>query len=258
MNRVCVLCYHAVSTRWNHPAAAHPDQLHSQLSHLLRRGYIPMTFSAAVGANARRALCVTFDDAFRSVVDIALPILVDLGIVATMFVPTDYVQAVRELTWAGFGDLPTPPPPGELASMSWDDVRLLSRSGWEIGSHTRSHPRLTQLHDGALRDELAGSRRDCEEATGARCNAIAYPYGDVDRRVVDAARQAGYSYGAGLGLQAHALVSHAWPRMGIYRSDRAARFAVKTSAPARSRAFAAGVTALRGLREAGTRAIAST
>ena len=81
--------------------------------------------------------------------------------------------------------------------MTWDRARRSSQdAGWEVGSHTRSHPRLSQVEDDAeLADELEGSRRVCEERLGRPCQSIAYPYGDHDERVVAAAGRAGYRYG---------------------------------------------------------------
>ncbi len=65
--------------------------------------------------------------------------------------------------------------------MDWEDLRQLTDVGWEIGSHTCTHPRLTRLDDAALCIELEGSRNDCLENIG-RCDSLAYPYGDVDER----------------------------------------------------------------------------
>ena len=51
----------------------------------------------------------------------------------------------------------------ELVPLTWQELRGLRDEGWEIGSHTRTHPRLAQLGDDALGAELgdrgSGSRR---------------------------------------------------------------------------------------------------
>ncbi len=77
------------------------------------------------------------------------------------------------------------------------------------------HPRLTQIDDERLREELEGSRRACAAATSLPCTSIAYPYGSVDARVVAAARQAGYTAGAALPARLHARSRLEWPRAGI-------------------------------------------
>src|SRR2546423_1506780 len=70
--------------------------------------------------------------------------------------------------------------------------RSVAGAGWEIGSHTRSHPHLPALPPDSLEEELKGSRERLEDALGLPCRSIAYPYGDVNRRVVRAAERAGY------------------------------------------------------------------
>jgi peptidoglycan/xylan/chitin deacetylase (PgdA/CDA1 family) len=82
--------------------------------------------------------------------------------------------------------------------MGWEELGRLAEAGWEIGSHTRTHPRLPTLGGGALEDELAGSRTDLEERLGVPCRSLAYPYGAADRRVAQAARAAGYAAAGGL------------------------------------------------------------
>ena len=114
--------------------------------------------------------------------------------------------------------------------MTWDQLGELERSGWEVGSHTRSHPRLSQVADDAeLADELEGSKRVCEERLGHPCDSIAYPYGDHDERVVEAAGRAGYRYGLTLPARLHAERELAWPRVGVYHVDSGRRFRLKVS-----------------------------
>ena len=75
--------------------------------------------------------------------------------------------------------------------MSWPEVERLRDAGWEIGSHTRSHPKLSDLA-GQLATELA-DRGGAASSSSAPCASIAYPYGDLDDAVMEASRAAGYS-----------------------------------------------------------------
>jgi peptidoglycan/xylan/chitin deacetylase (PgdA/CDA1 family) len=228
VTEVVVLCYHAVSPTWTATLSVTPDALERQLSLLLRRGWRPTTFTDAVlNPPAQRTLAVTFDDAFSSVGTLARPILASLGIPATVFAPTAFMSGRRPLQWPGVEQwLDTPDAP-ELTCMGWGDLAELSEDGWEIGSHTRTHPRLTALDETALREELTVSLQECSDGLGRPCRSIAYPYGDVDQRVAERAREAGYLVGAGLSSSLEPLGAHRWPRIGIYHEDVDQRFRLK-------------------------------
>ena len=230
MRDVVVLCYHAVSEHWPAPLSVRPQRLQEQLEFMLARGYVGTTFTEAVSApTASKALVVTFDDCFRSMLELGLPILDRLGIPATVFAVADFADEGRPLRWDGVDHWQAGPHSSELASLSWRELGELAAHGWEVGSHTCSHPRLTTLSDGALATELQESRERCAEAIGRACASIAYPYGDVDARVVDAAATAGYHAGAALPPRLHRERRLEWPRIGVYRKDDVRRFELKVS-----------------------------
>jgi peptidoglycan/xylan/chitin deacetylase (PgdA/CDA1 family) len=113
--------------------------------------------------------------------------------------------------------------------MSWSEIHMLADAGWEIGSHTGSHPRLTHIVDEALESELTRSKHACESRLGVECLSIAYPYGDVDARVARAAARAGYLTGAALPVKLDGRDPMQWPRVGVYRVDDDRRFRMKVS-----------------------------
>jgi peptidoglycan/xylan/chitin deacetylase (PgdA/CDA1 family) len=235
MRDVLVLCYHGASDTWPAEIAVSPSNLQAQLERLVRSGYRGATFSDAVtAAPFERTLAVTFDDAYSSVLELAFPILDALGLPGTVFAVTDFADSGRSLTWDGISNWTEGSHADELRGLSWTELRDLDAAGWEIGSHTRTHPWLTRLGDEALLDELVESRAACERALGRPCRSIAYPYGDVDQRVVAAAGQAGYLTGGALRRHLESTPSALdWPRIGVYRGDSLARFGVKTSVAVR-------------------------
>jgi peptidoglycan/xylan/chitin deacetylase (PgdA/CDA1 family) len=224
------VCYHAVSDRWPVEWAVTPAQLRAQLELLVDRGYRGRTFHDAVTTpTSARTLVVTFDDAFSSVLDLAFPILSALGLPATVFVVTDFADGGRPLEWPGVEGWVGGAHAAEVRGLSWSELGTLADAGWEVGSHTRSHPRLTELDDAALADELQGSRDACERALGRKCLSVAYPYGDFDARVVAAAADAGYEAAATLPNAPGRPSPLAWPRVGVYRKDSLRRFRLKIS-----------------------------
>jgi peptidoglycan/xylan/chitin deacetylase (PgdA/CDA1 family) len=229
MSDLLVLCYHSVSNEWPAKIATTPVEFERQMRLLVARGYRGARFGDAMtGAAAGKTLAVTFDDGYRSVVEVAFPILTELGLVGSVFVPTDFVGTDGPMRWPGIEQWADGASTAELLAMSWEELDQLIEAGWEVGSHSRSHARLTQLDDAALSAELRGSRELCEHRLGTRCRSIAYPYGDVDARVVSAAEHAGYQAGAALVPPFRALEPLRWPRMGIYK-DSLNRFRVKVS-----------------------------
>ncbi|HEX7059067.1 MAG TPA: polysaccharide deacetylase family protein [Solirubrobacterales bacterium] len=202
---------------------------------LLRKGFVGATFHEAVTKPpARKTLAITFDDAYLSVLELAQPILEGLGLPATVFVPTDFPDAPGQaMKWQGIDGWLGGEYDSELRPMSWQQLGGLADRGWEIGSHTRSHPHLTQLDQLDLEAELTGSREVCEQRLGRPCRTIAYPYGDYDARVAAAAGAAGYEAAAALPSRLTPQRSLEWPRVGIYHEDDDRRFALKVSRPMR-------------------------
>jgi peptidoglycan/xylan/chitin deacetylase (PgdA/CDA1 family) len=245
-----VLCYHAVSSSWEHALAVPLEALEAQLEYLLGRGFRLAAASEAAGGEGK-SLHVTFDDAFRSVRD-AIPVLERLKVPSTVFACTRFADNERlfevpEL-WAELAAHPE-----EFATLGWSELRELAERGVEIGSHTIHHPWLTTLSDDKLAYELVESRRQIEDELGRPCRFLAYPYGDHDRRVRRAAQAAGYQ--AAFALPA----SRRWGdifqvgRVGVWRGDRPTEFALKTSSLMRTPpgiALVRAVAHLRGSRRA--------
>jgi peptidoglycan/xylan/chitin deacetylase (PgdA/CDA1 family) len=230
---VIVLCYHALSPTWEADLSTTPERFERQIELLLDRGYASATFTEAVTSPPTHpTVVITFDDAYRSVIELARPILDRLELPATVFVPTDSIgshESQAPLHWPGIDQWLDGPHERELIPMSWADLRTLADAGWEIGSHTGSHPHLTQLDDHTLDDELRRSKGTCEQHLSRPCTSLAYPYGDVDPRVVAAAAHAGYSAAATLPAHLDSRKALEWPRIGIYRVDGELRFRLKVS-----------------------------
>src|SRR3954466_11646194 len=151
MSRPLVLAYHAVSETWPADLSVTPERLDAQLRLLTRHGYRGATmYDGASRAAGGKTVAVTFDDGFRSVATLALPILRRYGIPGTIFLPTDYIGTEEPMRWPGIDQRSGGRHEAEALPMSWAEVATLVDAGWEVGSHTRSHPRLTELGDASL------------------------------------------------------------------------------------------------------------
>lgn len=116
---------------------------------------------------------ITFDDGSRSQLELGLPVLAAYGVPGVLFFITGLAGRVFE---------------GERL-LELRDLRALAAGGWEIGSHTVSHPHLarhgaTRLTPAHLQAELRDSRRWLR-SHGFEARSFAYPYGrfnaDVER-----------------------------------------------------------------------------
>ncbi|MCH8132499.1 MAG: polysaccharide deacetylase family protein [Myxococcales bacterium] len=138
---------------------------------------------------------LSFDDGFDNNYRNAFPVLEELEIHATFFVPSAYVGSSDQEAWDLWwlkdqGIRPTRP-------LDWRQVREMHAAGHEIGSHTRRHVRLSDISrdKDRLEDEIAGSKREIEDELGDACRSIAWPYGtpaDFDAAARAAVETAGY------------------------------------------------------------------
>jgi peptidoglycan/xylan/chitin deacetylase (PgdA/CDA1 family) len=212
-----ILMYHAVA---EHPMAAtrrlsvRPEILAAQLALLRREGFTTLTFSRLVAALRRggdlpaRAIVLTFDDGYADFHRDALPLLVEHGAVATVFITTGWVHDARERAGT---------PPDRM--LSWRQIDEVSATV-EIGAHSHTHAQLDQLSNVALQRELSLSKTLLEDRLGKEVPALAYPYGYSSARVRAAVRAAGYQHAAAVSNAATRPHDDllALPRLTIKRS----------------------------------------
>ncbi len=168
-----------------------PRLFSSELDYLDRRGWRCTSLAKLLDRDSsvrQDEFCVTFDDGYLSVYDHACPALAQRGLTATIYVVAGAVGGINEWDRA-VGDQEEP-------MMSADQIRELVSAGFEIGSHTMTHPRLTEASDDKLRAELVDSKHALEDMIEKRVGAFSYPYGDYDTRVLEAVAAAGYTSAA--------------------------------------------------------------
>ncbi|GMQ94911.1 MAG: polysaccharide deacetylase family protein [Patescibacteria group bacterium] len=108
----------------------------------------------------------TFDDAPKSVFDNAYPLLEARGFPATIYLTTKYIGA---MPWY----------------VTWEQVGILGKRGWEIGSHTHTHPHMMELTATEIAKELDESIKELRKR-GFAPRSFSSPYGEFDGRVIGA------------------------------------------------------------------------
>ncbi len=178
--KLTILYYHAVPS-------AHAEAFAAQMQHLRKTANIVSADHTGPLDGSRPNVAVTFDDAFRTVRENALPALARHGVPATIFVPTGWLGRPPGWAMETSGDR-------EEVVMTADEIRALPRDLITIGSHTVDHPRLTALSEPAAAAQLKDSRSALEALLGRTVDTLAFPYGDHDGRIIEQARAAGYRH----------------------------------------------------------------
>jgi peptidoglycan/xylan/chitin deacetylase (PgdA/CDA1 family) len=210
-----IFLYHRV-TNDHDELAVTPEAFRAQMEMMLRAGATPTALDEALVALEEGApgqhVCVTFDDGYHDNLDYAIPVLRDLGIPATIFVPTAVIDGAARLYWYD----KAPP------TLSWTELRQIGREElFTVGAHSRTHPALQKLTDEAAWDEIAGSRRDLEDRLGRSVTSFAYPAGLQGEREIRMVREAGYRVAltCAPGLNAPGQRPHALHRTPVSRRD---------------------------------------
>lgn len=100
----------------------------------------------------------------------------------------------RERVLANIERALRPAPFTPLRPLTWEQVREMRAAGIAFGAHTHYHGWLDRLSGSEVDVELARSLQRIEAETGTPCRVLAYPNGNWNEAVADAARRAGFVY----------------------------------------------------------------
>lgn len=192
MKNIPILMYHNVGTP---PDGAKLRGLYISIGAFARQmwllkllGYQGLSMSAAMpylrGEKTGRVVAITFDDGYLDTFDHALPILNSFGFTATCYFVSGHTGEYNEWDASNLNV--------RKQLMTDMQIKAWQAAGMEVGAHSRTHPRLSKCNDKELQSELAGSKADLEALIGEPVTQFCYPYGDLDERVVNAVRNAGY------------------------------------------------------------------
>lgn len=220
--------------------------------------------------NIKKPTIIYFDDGFKDILENALPILKKYNISAVVFVSSGIADRTHFL-WTlkykyfllnkGLSEKEADKNISNLKNISdvkkdmylekiyknenfvfdyskqniflnWDEIKVLSDSGWEIGSHGVSHDRLTECNDNSLHDEIYQSKAILENNLNKIIKSFSYPHGRNNDKVNDNIKKAGYMYIVSIGNGLN-KVNNLNENFNIFRnisakpSDRFYEFAVK-------------------------------
>lgn len=177
--RCVVLAYHAVSPEERSRFAWQMDVLVKKAKPL------PADIDELPGKSGNYA-AVTFDDGLENIIENALPELQKRSIPATLFVVTDFFGRNRDWEHRGGDDT------RHERVMTEEQLKAIASDFISVGSHSMTHPLMTNIPHDQLKQELLGSREKLEKMLNRRVSLFSFPYGGFNAQVVAESRLAGY------------------------------------------------------------------
>ena len=184
---VPILCYHRFATSCDSPLCMPADVFDRQMKYLKENGYRVigpqelLDFLDYRKAIPKNAGMITVDDGYRSIYNVAYPILKKYGFTATLFIYIDYVGVSSK-------------------AMTWDLLRELKREGFYIGSHSVVHSDLSKKQESEdnkaylarLKREIFQSKEIIDRELDQDTLIFSYPFGRRNQTAMSLSRQAGY------------------------------------------------------------------
>lgn len=183
---VPIIVYHSVRPHIPHESRLQdefditPELLAQQLQYLRDNGIKTITPEElaeelrAHQATTTKQVILTFDDGWRNQFTYAFPVLQNYHAKAVFYIYTNPISRAKHY-------------------MTWEEVRQLHDAGFTIGSHTITHPYLSQLSNAELEHEVADSKHILESMLQIPITDFASPFGYSDDRTEAAIRAAGYT-----------------------------------------------------------------
>jgi len=222
--KVAILTYHRFvpGNRKCDQLAVSEDSFRSQLEYLKDNGYSVVSFSQLAdfvegkGPIPRKPVILSMDDGYKSVYQVAYPVLQEFGYKATVFVYTDFV--------------------GAPAALNWTEMKEMVGSGLvDIQPHSKTHSNLTLRQAGEseaayrerIREEVRNPVRAINAHLGIPVHTFAFPYGAENDEVLAELKTAGLRLGATVTAGGNPSFSHplALRRSQIYCDDDLVAFA---------------------------------
>ncbi len=175
-----VLMYHKVDPLTPGPLTVTTEQLRQHITYLQTSGYQFVTLNQVLNSVAspaialpRRSVLLTFDDGYENNLTYAVPILHELSVSATIFVPTAYVGQTN--VWDE----------GTDALLTVEQLKGLSEAGIALAYHTHEHLNFKNETGARIRADLEQSHAEAERMGLPMAPAFSYSYGGRPKNPAD-------------------------------------------------------------------------
>lgn len=181
-----ILTYHNFTTAEGESYKINITNFEKQMDYLAVHNYSVLALSELldglrVGQLPLNPVVITIDDGFKSTFTLAYPVLKKYNFPATLFLYTDFIEKNSN-------------------SLTWEEIKEMTKNKIEIGSHTLSHCNLIKYKENEkyeyyldrIKKEIILSKDILESKIGGKVIFFAYPYGVYSPIIKDIAIQAGY------------------------------------------------------------------
>lgn len=134
----------------------------------------------------KSSVVITFDDGYLDNYQEAALLLKKYSLPALIYLTSDFVD--QNASHPRYKSK-------ERLHMNWVEVHALQSDGLiSFGSHTCTHPMLSELSAADSKREIVESKQRLEDKLGTAVVSFAYPNGNFGEREVDFVREAGYQH----------------------------------------------------------------
>jgi len=178
-----MLCYHSVGQPEFGVNDVTPSRFRRQIELALEQGFrfVAPAEIARTGGGPND-LAISFDDALKTVLTEADPILREFSIPYSVFIVSEWSE--QKLDWQ------------KTAVLGWDELARMAADGVELGSHSATHRDFGEIDVERAKGEFELSRKTIEQRLGFAPEAFAIPFGQSqnwNEAADQAARAVGYS-----------------------------------------------------------------
>lgn len=136
----------------------------------------------------KKFVIITVDDGYRDNLTLLLPLLKKYNFKAVIYAVSGENHNRWDVEVSENPDLPVP-------LMTPDELKQIANSGYvEIGGHTLTHPRLSQLDESEQRRQITDNKQQLEALLGHPLTTFAYPYGDYNDTSKQIVAASGYQF----------------------------------------------------------------
>lgn len=192
-HHITVLLYHQIgnspNANTNLDCYCKVDDFKNQMRFLHENNFKVITLSKACQLMEQSSnfeadyVVLSFDDGCDSFYNCVHPILTEFGYPAVVYPVAGYLG--RRASWKGLTN-------SQISVLNAKILLELSNTGYEIGSHTIDHHRLTTLSTEEIHEELSRSKEIIEDIICKPVTSFSYPHGDFNSEIIILLKECGY------------------------------------------------------------------